>query len=226
LVADKGSYDGTDCSHNALVVSTLATAGEDPPVIERVGTAKEHFNQFFVERALEANGYDPSKIEFFHVPQAAEYDAIVAGRLDAAFVGEPWLSRVVGHGGEVWTPTNSIFDGYQYSVYLYGPRLLDREPELGERFAVAMLKGLRAYDEGKTERNLDVLAQVMGLDRDELTDFCWPTMGSDGFIDIESILDFQQWALERGDLDAIVPPGDFWEPRFVEYANRVLGGER
>ena len=191
-------------------------------MIERVSSAREHFLQFFVERALQANGYDPDQIEMFHLPQAAEYDAIVAGRLDAAFIGEPWLTRVRNNGGEVWTPTNTIFDGYQYSVFLYGPRLLDREPELGERFAVAMLKGLRAYDQGKTERNLQVLSEVMGHDLEELREVCWPTMGSDGFIDIESIMDFQSWALARGDLDAIVAPEDFWEPRFVEHANRVL----
>ena len=226
LVADKGAYDGNSCSHNAFVVSTAATAGEDPPIIERVSTAREHFNQFFVERALEANGYDPSHVEMFHIPQAAEYDAIVAGRLDAAFIGEPWLTRVRDGGGEVWTPTNSIFDGYQYSVILYGPRLLDREPEIGERFAVALLQGLRAYDKGKTERNLDVLAEVIGHDRAELADVCWPTMTSDGLIDIESLMDFQAWAVARGDLDAIVAPEDFWEPRFVENANRVLGDGR
>lgn len=226
VISDKGTYDATSCSHNGLVISIAATQGEDPPVIERLSTTSEHFLQFFVERALVANGYDPREIEMAHIPQAAEYDAIMAGRLDAAFVGEPWYTRVRERGGRVIAPSNELFDGYQYSVVLYGPSLLDRRPGVGERFAVALLRGLRAYDQGKTERNLDVLAAVMGYDRAELVDFCWPTMGSDGFIDLSSLMEFQAWAVERGDQDAIVPPEEFWEPRFVEHANQVLAGRR
>lgn len=226
LVADKGAYNSADCSHQALVLSTVATEGEDPPVIERISTANEHFLKFFVERALEANGYDPAAVEMYSVPQAAEYDAIVAGRLDAAFIGEPWLTRAQDAGARVLTFANDLFDGYQYSVVLYGPGLLDENPELGERFAVALLRGLRAYNEGKTDRNLDVLSEVLGQEREELTEFCWPTMSTDGAVDTPSLLEFQEWALERGDLDAIVPPEAFWDPRFVEEANRVLEGRR
>jgi NitT/TauT family transport system substrate-binding protein len=222
LVADKGTFDGTDCSHNGLVLSTAATQGENPPEIQRLSTAGEHFLQFFVERALEANGYDPHEIEMLHVPQAAEYDALMTGGLDAAFVGEPWYTLLRDRGGRVIAPANELFDGYQYSVILYGPSLLDGDQAVGERFAVALLRGLRRYDEGKTERNLDALAEVMGQDRDELADLCWPSMGSDGFIDIPSLMEFQAWAVERGDQDAIVPPEAFWEPRFVELANQLL----
>ncbi len=223
IVGDKGAYRGTDCSHNAFVVSVAGTAGEDPPVLERVSTAKEHFNQFFMDRALRHHGYDPANIEMYHVPQAAEYDAIMAARLDAAFMGEPWLTRVRQGGAEIWTPTNSIFDGYQYSVLLFGPRLLDDEPDVGERFAVAMLQGLRSYNEGKTAQNLDVMTDMLGHDRDELRQVCWPTMSTDGSVNIASLMEFQEWALARGELDAIIEPGQFWDGRFVDHANRVLG---
>jgi NitT/TauT family transport system substrate-binding protein len=227
LVADKGRYRRSDCSHNAFVISHAARPGEGRPIIARMSTAKEHFNQFFVERALEANGYDPSTVEMYHVPQAAEYDALLAGRLDAAFVGEPWLSRVRARGGaEIRTPTNDLFDGYQYSVFLFGPRLLDDDPELGERFMMAMLKGMHAYNEGATPRNLQILGDIMGLDREELEGACWPTMGTDGYVDLPSLVAFQEWAVARGDQDAVVPIEDFWDPRFVEGANRRLDAAR
>lgn len=175
-----------------------------------------------MERTLEANGYDPREIEMLHVPQAAEYDALVAGGLDAAFVGEPWYTLLQEGGGRVLAPAKELFDGYQHSVVLYGPSLLDGDQAVGERFAVALLRGLRRYDEGKPARNLDALAEVMGQGRDELVDLCWPSMGSDGFIDIPSLMEFQAWAVDRGDQDAIVPPESFWEPRFIEQANQTL----
>lgn len=223
MVTDKGAYDASGCTHQALVASVAATAGEDPPVFERFGTANEHFTHFIVDRALRAEGYDPDAMEMYTIPQAAEYDALMAGRLDGAFVGEPWLTRILEVGGGIMRAApNELFDGYQYSVILFGPRLLDEEPELGERFAIAMVNALRAYNEGKNDRNLDILSDIIGLDRGELTEFCWPTMGTDGFVHIESIMNFQRWAFERGEQDAVVAPEDFWEPRFVEHAAQVL----
>ena len=40
------------------------------------------------------------------------------------------------------------------------------------------------------------------------------------------IRDFQAWAFGRGYLDAIVAHEDYWDPRFIEHALRVLDGER
>ncbi len=226
LVADKGSYSSDDCFHQALVVSQKLIDAGEPVVLRRVGTAKEPFLQFFVERALADRGYDLGDIELFHVPPAAEYEAIVAGRLDAANVGEPWLTRVRDRGGVVWTPTNTLLDGHQYSVIAYGPSLLDDDPEAGRRFAVAMLRGIHRYNEGKTERNIGILSDVLGHDVEMLQDICWPPMRGDGLINAESIVEFQRWALDRGDLDGLVPPESFWNPDFIEHAERVLAAPR
>lgn len=224
FVADKGEYSAQSCSHQALVVSAKAVRDDGPVVLHRVGGADEPFLQYFVDRALTDRGYDVSKIEMVHVPGAAEYDALISGRLDAGMVGEPWLTRVRrSGGGVVWTPTNTYLDGYHYSVFVYGPRLLDEDPELGKRVAVALLKGVRRYNEGKTERNLRTLADGLGFDLDELRDVCWPHMRDDGVINPEGILAFERWEHERGNLDAVVGFEDFWDPRFTRYALQVLG---
>jgi hypothetical protein len=39
------------------------------------------------------------------------------------------------------------------------------------------------------------------------------------------MLDFQDWALANGLLDSKMPIENMWEPRFVEYANKVLKSE-
>jgi NitT/TauT family transport system substrate-binding protein len=225
IVADKGRYRAEDCSHNAFVVSTAALEASDPPVIRRFSTAREHFLQFLVEKALTADGYDPEEIELFHVPQAAEYDALLAGRLDGAWVGEPWLTRIRQAGGaEIVSPTNTRFDGYQYSVVAFGPSLLDERPEVGERFMIAFLQGLRAYNEGKNEENMAALQELMRYERSELEAVCWPSMGTDGQVGLESLIEFQEWAFERGELDAVVPVDEFWDPSFVNRAAEVLEG--
>lgn len=224
VVGDKGVYDRNDCSHNGMVVSASARQVDGRPVIERYGTTKEHFLQFLNDRFLRTNGYDPEQIDVMHLPPAAEYDALMNGRLDAAWVSEPWLSRIRDNGGAtIHTLTNDLFDQYQYSVILYGPSLLDDRPDLGERFMVALVQGLQAYNEGKTEQNLAIVADLMKLNTEELTDICWPSMSVDGYVNTASLEEFEQWAVDREELDAVVPAAEFWEPRFVEHAKTVLG---
>ena len=61
---------------------------------------------------------------------------------------------------------------------------------------VAYLKAVRQYNEGKTGRSLDIVAKATGLERELLTEACWPRLRDDGRTNIESILDFQSWAVD------------------------------
>jgi len=88
---------------------------------------------------------------------------------------------------------------------------------------IAYLKGVRQYNLGKTARNLDIEASATRLDRDLLARTCWQPIRGDGRINVESVLDFQRWAVRRGALDALVPPESFWDPSFVDQANVALG---
>jgi NitT/TauT family transport system substrate-binding protein len=90
---------------------------------------------------------------------------------------------------------------------------------------VAYLKAVRQYNQGKTERNLEIMEEFTKLDQELLKMSCWMPMRSDGYINVESVLDFQAWAVEKGYLDRPVTEEQFWDPSFVEYANQVLGGE-
>jgi ABC-type nitrate/sulfonate/bicarbonate transport system substrate-binding protein len=166
---------------------------------------------------------DPAQVEQVVLPKAAEYDAIRSGTIDGAGMSEPWLSRALKDGAIEWSRVNQVMPGYQYSVIAYGPRLLDELPDVGRRVAVANLKAMRLYNRGKTPRNLAILAAAMGFEPSELRDICWPRMREDGMVDTTSLLDFQAWSHNRGEVDAIVPVERFWDPRFVNFANRALG---
>ncbi len=87
---------------------------------------------------------------------------------------------------------------------------------------LAYLKAVREYKQGKTERNLKIIAKHSGLDEELLKRCCWPSLRENGRINIESILDFQKWAVKKGLLDKVVTPEQFWDPSFVSYASRVL----
>lgn len=224
IVGDKGQYFRDDCSQSVFVKSPAFAARGGKP--RRVGLMKETFNRMFIDRALLAHGVNPDSVEAFYLPKAAEYDAIVSGRIDAANLGDVWLVRALEKGAVPWVRINEIMAGVQFSVISFGPRLLDEEPDVGVRVALAHLKAMRLYNEGKTDRNLRIMAPTLGAPPEELRAVCWPRMREDGVIDTTSLIDFQKWALARGELDALVPASQFWDSRFVDQANELLKRER
>ena len=91
---------------------------------------------------------------------------------------------------------------------------------------VAYLKTMRQYNQGKTERNLEIIAKHTDLDKDILKQACWPTFRESGKINIQSLFDFQAWAVEQDYLAGTIKEDRFLDSRFIEHANRVLGEKR
>lgn len=226
LVADKGSYLLEGCSSIAFVVSPQIAAMDTKILPRRIGWGREPFSTFRIERMLQHFGFDLEGVEHHSVPMAARYDAVSAGRLDAAQISEPFLGRFINEGGTIWVEPREVLPGHQYSVFAFGPRLLEEDRELGQRVTVALLKGIRAFNRGKTERNVDIMVDAIGWERALVEEACWPQMRADGGINIESIGEFQEWAFARGELDVIVPPSDYMDTTFVLHAREQLEGRR
>jgi NitT/TauT family transport system substrate-binding protein len=107
---------------------------------------------------------------------------------------------------------------------LYGASLLANE-DLGNRFMVAYLMGVRQYEQGKTDRNLEILTTALNEEEDMLRAMCWQAIRLNGEINGESVLDFQDWAVGRGYVENPVTLEQIWEPGFVDHAVGVLGAE-
>ena len=90
---------------------------------------------------------------------------------------------------------------------------------------VAYLKGVRRFNEGKTRRNIEILAKYTGLEPALVESACWTPFREDGRIDVNSVLEFQRWALANQLVDKPMTAKEFWDPRFVEYANDVLAAD-
>jgi NitT/TauT family transport system substrate-binding protein len=152
-------------------------------------------------------------------------EAMERGTMDV-HVGttEPWITRILRSGyGQLWNSFRDWIPGYQFSSLMFGPTMLGENREAGKRFMVAFLKAVRQYNEGKTERNLDILTDALGLEREEIEQTCWVSMRGDGKVNVESILEFQDWAVEKGLVDTPVTMDQLFDPSFIEYANQVLG---
>ncbi|MGQ9682400.1 MAG: ABC transporter substrate-binding protein [Anaerolineae bacterium] len=176
-----------------------------------------------LQKLLDLANLTMADIEPVEVSSAALVDAFAKGTVDVVGTSEPWITRLVAGGNAVlWKPAQELLPDFDHGLIVYGPNLLTRNPEAGKRLMVALLKAQRRYSEGPTERNLEIMAKYTGLDRALLLQACWPESRSDGRINVQSVLGFQDWALRNGYLDKAAGAEQIWDPTFVDYANQIL----
>ncbi|MFO7958041.1 MAG: ABC transporter substrate-binding protein [Candidatus Brocadiia bacterium] len=193
----------------------------------RVLTGVDSFQAPFTESFLARWDLTLDDVEASRIPAPAQLPAIAQGDADLAATTEPWATRILDAGhAYLIARAGDVVPGFQYGYVAFGPGLLEDDREAGRRFMVGYLRAIRRLRRGKTAGNLDVLAAASGLDRDLLTRAAWPSFHSDGRIDVESLLEFQNWAVKRNLMRAPLQVESFWEPAFVEHADAVLRDEK
>lgn len=230
IVADRGYLSPTGCTYSAIMARrTLVEEGKLNNISQLKGrrvavTQVASIMGYFLEKILNQEGLTLADVEPVSLPLPARIAAFEKGSIDITFVSEPWISRMLESGHSViWKPAHYLIPNHQLGFLMYGPTLLEKNPDAGKKFMVAYLKAIRQYNQGKTKRNLEIVAKHTGLAQELLQKCCWQAFRNDSKINIESVLDYQSWALRKGFLDKVVPPDQFWDPSFVDYANKVLG---
>jgi NitT/TauT family transport system substrate-binding protein len=227
-VAEKGYLSPTGCAYSALLARrSLVEEGKlnGPAHLNgrRIDLNPVSVEAYYVEKLLNTVGLSLNDIVIVDVPTPVMPDALKKGTIDVVATVEPWITFALQTGHAVlWMPAQKVIPGFQLSTILFGPTLLEKNPEVGKRFMIACLKAVRQFNKGKTERNLEIIAKHTGLDKELLKRTCWPSLRDDGKMNIESVLDFQSWAVKKGFQDKVVSPDQFWDPSFIEYANKVL----
>ncbi|MGH7713609.1 MAG: ABC transporter substrate-binding protein, partial [Gemmatimonadaceae bacterium] len=156
------------------------------------------------------------------VPHQAEIDALKNGKLDVALAGEPYLSRVVAAGaGTVWIRAEDAAPNETYGYVFFGRNLLVRDRDAGRRFMLAYREAIDRYLEGKTERNVAILAAATGEEPALVRDACWAAMRADNRIDTTGMLHFQQWAHDRGLVPTLATVAQLWDSTFIAHADSV-----
>lgn len=227
FVADKGYLDPKGCVANAYFVRReLLDKLKDPSQLKGLTVnrgAGVGMTTYVFDHVLQRGNLSTKDINTVGLTDAEAYQAMQAGTLDVAEVAEPqlsteWKSDKVA----MWLPLAQEAPNSQLAVITYGPNILQNNPEAGRRFMVAYLKGVRQYNEGKTDHNLEVLAKTTGLDKDQLKEMCFSQIRNDGSIDTDSVTRFEEWGIRNKKLDKAVTPEQFWDPSFINYANDAL----
>jgi NitT/TauT family transport system substrate-binding protein len=228
LVAGVSELAPGGCTYTGLVVSrAMATMGAvaQPAILKgrRLGAARSIVTDYLLDTFFRQHGLQIGDLNAIDLPGAAELEALRAGRIDVGALSEPALARGVASGYlTLLSSFHDVAPNFQYSLMVFGPSLLDRQPEVADRFMRAYLRAIRRFNERATDRNVAILSEVTGLDRDLLKRVCWPYIRHDGRLNPASVLDFQTWAVQRNLVDRALPIGDLYDSRFIESANRAV----
>jgi NitT/TauT family transport system substrate-binding protein len=122
----------------------------------------------------------------------------------------------------VWKSYSDAVPNMQFGIVVYGKNFLQDHPDQGKKFMTAYLKAVRQYNQGKTDRNVEIMAKYTKLDPALLKRACWPAMHSDGSVSLTTILDFQAWGIKKGTVQTAVTAESLWDARFVDAANATL----
>jgi NitT/TauT family transport system substrate-binding protein len=229
IVADKGYVDpNATCPYGAWMArNDILDSGELENLKNMAGKkvvlTKAGFFEYAMDQLLAPEGLNVNDLDIIEMPVPSRLEAFQTGAIDIGQVGEPWITRTLEtNSAEVWLPFEAYLQNAQYAVLWFGPTITEENPEAGYRFMTAYLQAVQQYNQGKTERNVALMAEFTKSTLEEASTACWQAFTSSGNINIEFVDEFQQWALEKDYLDRALSVDEFWDGRFLEYAQENL----
>jgi len=229
-VADKGYINPDNCATDAWVASKTALdsgALSDPSTIQgkNVVFPPGGTIEYTMDVLLDKNGFTQADINATNISDsAARVEGLKSGSVDVSVLSEPWITRAKTTGaGEVWVPFSDITPNLSLGTIVFGPGILEDKPEAGTRFMVAYLKAIAQFNQGKTDRNVEIIANFTKLSPEDIKASCWTSFKPDGKMNTETLLAFQTWAVKKGYVDGTLELDQFWTSQFIDEASKKLG---
>ncbi|HEV7767662.1 MAG TPA: ABC transporter substrate-binding protein [Thermoanaerobaculia bacterium] len=190
---------------------------------ERFALIRGGFTEFMIDKFLAQQKLTRKDVEFLQI-SPGDATASAKRQIEAIrYFQEPNLSNGLSKGlYQVVAAAENVSPGQQHGVMMYGKRLLHGDPELGHRFMRAYLRGVRRYSEGKTKRNVEIITRHTKLPVEIIERSCWLPVANDGQVDMASMNALLDWSKTQGYLDGDVPLETWWDPRFIDAANKSL----
>jgi NitT/TauT family transport system substrate-binding protein len=224
IVADKGSVTSGSCTVLAMMVRKDLF---DKDIVTNVSDLKgrkiaTHDADYDLFRSLAVGNLTKNDIETVDMDFPTTVSAFQNGAIDAGVLTEPYLTQARNSGSAVvLVPAQDYMPGWPMPLY-YGPAILDKDPELGRRFMVAFLQGVKQYNEGKTDRNLAIMENYTHLDRDLLNQTCWWPVATDGNPSRQPVREYTDWMYANKMISQNLNDDQLFNMSYVTYANGVL----
>jgi len=229
VVADRGHIaPGDECTYHGLLVrKDLYDSGEITNAADLTGqsiaSSTAGASGYILSTYLAEAGLNFDDVILNDIPTAGYIDAFANKSVSVIVVPELHLTRLITAGHAVLLArAEDLIGTIQLSVLAFGKNLIVDHPDVAARFLAAYLKGAQRYQEGKTERNLQIMSEATGESIEMLQAACWLPIRADGSIDFAGIEGFQQWSIDQEQLEAPVTEEQFWDPSFLAAAHILL----
>lgn len=230
IVADRGHFDPAGGCETFGIVGRRSLFGDNPVDASALRGRRFAMNPvgqtgYLAALFLKRYGLKISDVTVVRLPATAERHALDAGTVDLVARSDPFFYQLMQGGHRLLAGGSTLAPRAHLAVLVFGPSLLRRNRDLGQRFMVGYLRAVRQYNEGHTDRNVALVSHGLGLDTTDLRKMCWPATRPDGAINLPSLTDYQQWGVETGNLSRLQEPTAVTDTEFVANASRLLDAE-
>jgi NitT/TauT family transport system substrate-binding protein len=228
VVADRGTVSGDDdCTYLGIMVrkdlfESGAITGPEGLKGQTISATNAGSTGYLLSSYLAQAGLTFDDIILSDLPTANYLDGFANKSVAAIVAPELHVTRLEQAGNSVVIAGLEDFGTTQLSVMAFGKSLIVDHPDVAARFLAAYLKGVRKYNEGKTESNIQAIMEATGEDISLIQNSCWIPIREDASIDFSGIEAFQQWSIEQKQLDIAVTEDQFWDPSYLLAAQELL----
>jgi len=228
FVADKGFYNPENCTTDAFVISSAMGANGEPTADDIKGKVMVFppgdVFEYMADTLLTGYGLTQADVKPTAVADsAARIEGLKTGSIDISLLSEPWITRAKDDSGAVaqW-PLSKIAPGLSGAMMVFGPAILDKNADAGVRFMAAYLKAVQKFNEGKTDRNVEIISGYTKLTPDQVKASCWTSFTPDGKINTDAMMAFQEWGLGKGYINSRLELDQVWTSSFIDQAMALI----
>lgn len=183
--------------------------------------SRQTLSEFALDALLKPAGMTSDDVELVFLRPADGAAALVSGRIDALvssyFENSP---EAVSSDYRKVIGLADVLPGHQRSFTMFGPTMLEADPEIGIRFLLAYFQGASDFLKGRMGPAIYELAKASGADPESIRTACRETFVPDGAIDRPSIERTVAWTLRKGYCPRAVTAEELVDERFVGEAWR------
>lgn len=228
IVADKGHVAGRGNLASLFIRKDLASSVRSVADLKgrKIGLPGNFggLAHFFMAKVLTSAGLTFNQVTPVFLPSAAVLAALQGGSVDAAWLGIPLDAQALQSGiGFKLVDVADVVPGEHVSFLIYGRNLLGEKRDLGVRFMVAYLEGVKRYSEGPTPRNVAIIAEYTKTEADVIRRSGWAPIYVDGFVDVDKARRYQDWLYEMELIGVRNPMSAVVDGYFAEQARGILG---
>ncbi len=198
----------------------------------RIGVASlGSINELLAEMALEKGGLTAKDVTFVTVDSFPDLNtALSNGTVDAIMQIDPLIQQGIKAGYlDPWKDPSDYAAGEEISVLMFSPQFVAKT-DVADRFMVAYLQGVRAYNDALVTGNKDrdnvvnILSQNTSVhDPAMIKAMNPPGLNPDGTIPAAGVEHDQQWYMSKGLVQTPTDVNKLIDTQFVDYALNKLG---